>query len=51
MRIITSISPEVPTASRAKSSIFVPELNGLYAAVSAKGKPEAKLDLWAYQVR
>jgi DNA-binding beta-propeller fold protein YncE len=36
---------EVPTAYRAKSSIFVPELNRLYVADSGKGKPDAKLAL------
>src|SRR6202163_245274 len=36
---------EVPTAYRAKSSIFVPELKRLYVAVSGKGKPDAKLAL------
>ena len=41
---------EVPTAYRAKSSIFVPELNRLYVAVSGKGKPDAKLELRIYEV-
>src|SRR5216683_2656991 len=36
---------EVPTAYRAKSSIFVPELKRLYVADSGKGKPDAKLAL------
>jgi hypothetical protein len=31
---------EVPTAYRAKSSIFVPELKRLYVADSGKSKPE-----------
>jgi DNA-binding beta-propeller fold protein YncE len=41
---------EVPTAYRAKSSIFVSELNRLYVAVSGKGKPDAKLALQIYEV-
>jgi len=36
---------EVPTAYRAKSSIFVPELKRLYVAVSGKGQADAKLEL------
>jgi DNA-binding beta-propeller fold protein YncE len=40
---------EVPTAYRAKSSIFVPELKRLYIAVSGKGKPDAKLELQIYE--
>jgi DNA-binding beta-propeller fold protein YncE len=42
---------EVPTAYRAKSSIFVPDLKRLYVAVSGKGKPEAKLELQIYEVQ
>jgi DNA-binding beta-propeller fold protein YncE len=42
---------EVPTAYRAKSSIFVPELKRLYVAVSGKGKPDAKLELQIYEVQ
>jgi DNA-binding beta-propeller fold protein YncE len=42
---------EVPTAYRAKSSIFVPDLKRLYVAVSGKGKPEAKLQLQIYEVQ
>ena len=42
---------EVPTAYRAKSSIFVPELKRLYVAVSGKGKPDAKLELQVYEVQ
>jgi DNA-binding beta-propeller fold protein YncE len=42
---------EVPTAYRAKSSIFVPELNRLYIAASGKGKPDAKLQLLIYEVQ
>jgi hypothetical protein len=42
---------EVPTAYRAKSSIFVPEMKRLYVAASGKGKPEAKLALLVYAVQ
>ena len=42
---------EVPTAYRAKSSIFVPDLKRLYVAVSGKGKPDAKLALQIYEVQ
>jgi DNA-binding beta-propeller fold protein YncE len=42
---------EVPTAYRAKSSIFVPNLRRLYVAVSGKGKPDAKLELRVYEVQ
>jgi DNA-binding beta-propeller fold protein YncE len=42
---------EVPTAYRAKSSIFVPELNRLYVADSGKGKPDAKLALQIFDVQ
>jgi DNA-binding beta-propeller fold protein YncE len=42
---------EVPTAYRAKSSIFVPELKRLYVADSGKGKPEAKLALQIFEVQ
>ena len=42
---------EVPTAYRAKSSIFVPDLKRLYVAVSGKGKPEAKLALQIYEAQ
>jgi DNA-binding beta-propeller fold protein YncE len=42
---------EVPTAYRAKSSIFVPELKRLYVADSGKGKPDAKLALQIFEVR
>jgi len=40
---------EVPTAYRAKSSIFVPQLNRLYVADSGKGKPGAKLALQIFE--
>lgn len=42
---------EIPTAYRAKSSIFVPELKRLYVADSGKGKPEAKLALQIFEVQ
>ena len=42
---------EVPTAYRAKSSIFVPDLKRLYVAVSGKGKPDAKLELRIYEAQ
>ena len=42
---------EVPTAYRAKSSIFVPSLKRLYVADSGKGKPDAKLALQIFEVQ
>jgi DNA-binding beta-propeller fold protein YncE len=42
---------DVPTGFRAKTSIFVPQLNRLYVAVSGKGKPDAKLAMQIYQVQ
>src|SRR3984893_11368473 len=42
---------EVPTAYRAKTSIFVPELKRLYVADSGKGKPDAKLALQIFEVQ
>lgn len=42
---------EVPTAYRAKSSIFVPPLKRLYIAASGKGKPDAKLKLLIYETQ
>lgn len=42
---------EVPTAYRAKSSIFVPELKRLFVADSGKGKPDAKLALQIFEVQ
>ena len=42
---------EVPTAYRAKASIFVPELKRLYVAASGKGKPDAKVKLLIYEVQ
>jgi DNA-binding beta-propeller fold protein YncE len=41
---------EVPTAFRAKSSIFVPQLKRLYVADSGKGKPDAELALQIFEV-
>jgi len=41
---------EVPTGFRARTSVFVPSLNRLYVAVSAKGKPDAKMSLQIYEV-
>ena len=42
---------EVPTAYRAKSSIFVPQLNRLYVADSGKGKPNAQLAMQILEVQ
>lgn len=42
---------EVPTGYRARTSVFVPSLNRLYVAVSAKGKPDAKMSLQIYSVQ
>ena len=42
---------EVPTAFRAKSSIFVPQLKRLYVADSGKGKLDAKLALQIFAVQ
>ena len=42
---------DVATAYRAKSSIFVQDMNRLYVAVSGKGKPEAKLELRIYEAQ
>src|SRR6266404_1721818 len=42
---------EVPTAYRAKSSLFVPGLKRLYVADSGKGKPDAKLALQIFEVQ
>ena len=41
---------EVPTGYRARTSVFVPSLNRLYVAVSAKGKPDAKMSMQIYDV-
>jgi DNA-binding beta-propeller fold protein YncE len=40
---------DVPTGFRAKTSIFVPELNRLYVAVSGKGKANAKLAIQIFE--
>ena len=37
--------------NRAKSSIFVPQLNRLFVADSGKGKPDAKLALQIFEVQ
>lgn len=42
---------DVPTGYRAKTSIYVPELNRLYIAVSGKGKPDPKMALQVYDVQ
>jgi DNA-binding beta-propeller fold protein YncE len=42
---------EVPTGFRAKTSILVPELNRLYIAVSAKGKPGGKMALQVFDIQ
>ncbi len=42
---------EVPTAYRAKSSMFVPGLKRLYVADSGKGKPDANLALHIFEVQ
>jgi DNA-binding beta-propeller fold protein YncE len=42
---------DVPTGYRAKTSIYVPELNRLYVAVSGKGKPNPKMALQVFEVQ
>jgi hypothetical protein len=42
---------DVPTGYRAKTSIYVPELNRLYIAVSGKGQPNPKMALQVYDVQ
>ena len=42
---------EVPTAYRAKTSMFVHELKRLYVADSGKGKPDAKLALQIFEIQ
>ena len=42
---------DVPTGYRAKTSIYVPELDRLYIAVSGKGKPNPKMALQVYDVQ
>ena len=36
---------DVPTGYRAKTSLYVPQLNRFYAAVSGKGKPDPEQHL------
>src|SRR5579863_6325171 len=42
---------EVKTGYRAKTSLYVPQLNRFYAAVSGKGKPDAQLAVEVFDVR
>jgi DNA-binding beta-propeller fold protein YncE len=42
---------EVPTGFRAKTSLYVPQLNRFYAAVSGKGKPDAQLAVEVFDVQ
>jgi DNA-binding beta-propeller fold protein YncE len=42
---------EVPTGYRAKTSLYVPQLNRFYAAVSGKGKPDAQLAVEVFDVQ
>ena len=42
---------DVPTGFRAKTSILVPELNRLYIAVSAKGKPGGKMAVQVFDIQ
>jgi len=42
---------EMPTGYRAKTSLYVPQLNRFYAAVSGKGKPDAQLALKVFDVQ
>ena len=41
---------DVPTGYRAKTSLYVPELNRLYIAVSGGDKPDAEVAMRIYQV-
>src|SRR6202521_4413255 len=41
---------DVPTGFRAKTSLYVPQLNRFYAAVSGKGKPDAQLSVEVFDV-
>jgi DNA-binding beta-propeller fold protein YncE len=41
---------EVKTGYRAKTSLYVPQLNRFYAAVSGKGKPDAQLAVEVFEV-
>ncbi len=42
---------EVTTGFRAKTSLYVPQLNRFYAAVSGKGKPDAQLAVEVFDVQ
>ena len=42
---------DVPTGFRAKTSLYVPELNRLYIAVSGGDKPDAQVAVQIYQVQ
>jgi DNA-binding beta-propeller fold protein YncE len=42
---------DVPTAYRAKTSLYVPQLNRLYIAASGGNKPDAQVGLQIYQVQ
>jgi hypothetical protein len=42
---------DVPTGFRAKTSLYVPELNRLYIAVSGGDKPDAQVAIQIYQVQ
>jgi hypothetical protein len=41
----------VKTGFRAKTSLYVPQLNRFYAAVSGKGKPDAQLAVEVFEVQ
>jgi len=42
---------DVPTGFRAKTSLYVPELNRLYIAVSGGDKPDAQVAIQIYEVQ
>jgi DNA-binding beta-propeller fold protein YncE len=42
---------DVPTGFRAKTSLYVPQLNRLYIAVSGGDKPDAQVSVQIYQVQ
>jgi hypothetical protein len=42
---------DVPTGFRAKTSLYVPQLNRLYIAVSGGDKPDAQVAVQIYQVQ
>jgi DNA-binding beta-propeller fold protein YncE len=42
---------DVPTGFRAKTSLYVPELNRLYIAMSGGNKPDAQVGIQIYQVQ